>query len=93
LNLGDKPSDTRVSETRDRSPRREKETSSSQSKNSNKHNDNSFAIKSESKVDEPMQTLKVKKEDPVKQGLEKLQEILPHLGSPGEEKVHLSYSR
>ena len=85
--LGDKISVTRLSETRDRSPRREKETSSCQSKNASKHNDNSFAIKNESKSDEPVQTLKVKKEDPVKQSLEKLQEILPHLGSPGEEKV------
>ena len=34
-----------------------------------------------------MQILKNKKEDPVKQGLEDLQRVLPHLGSPGEEKV------
>ena len=29
----------------------------------------------------------MKKEDPVKHGLEELQRLLPHLGSPGEEKV------
>ena len=40
-------------------------------------------------MDEPIQAFKAKKEDPVKQGLEKLQEILPHLGSPGEEKVYI----
>ena len=34
-----------------------------------------------------MPILKNKKEDPVKQGLEDLQRVLPHLGSPGEEKV------
>ena len=38
-------------------------------------------------VHDEIQTGKAKKEDPVKQGLEELQRILPHLGSPGEGKV------
>ena len=82
---------TRRSEARDRSPRREKEVSSAPSKNSNKHHSGSINIKSDFKVDETTQkeeTKKVKKEDPVKHGLEELQRLLPHLGSPGEEKVY-----
>ena len=78
---------TRHSEARDRSPRREKETTGNKLKA--KHNDSSLSIKTENKGDETVQTAKVKKEDPVKNGLEELQRILPHLGSPGEEKVKL----
>lgn len=83
----------RRSEARDRSPRREKETSGVQSKNSSKPHGSSFAVKSENKGDEATQkeeTKKVKKDDPVKHGLEELQRLLPHLGSPGEEKVCLT---
>ena len=81
---------TRRSEARDRSPRREKEISSSQAKSSSKHYSGSSSEKNENKGDEIAQKeefKKVKKEDPVKHGLEELQRLLPHLGSPGEEKV------
>ena len=81
---------TRRSEARDRSPRREKEISSSQTKSSNKQYGGSLSVKNENKGDEIAQkeeNKKVKKEDPVKHGLEELQRLLPHLGSPGEEKV------
>ena len=81
---------TRRSDARDRSPRREKEISSAHPKNSNKHHGGSVTAKSESKGEETTQKdefKKVKKDDPVKHGLEELQRLLPHLGSPGEEKV------
>ena len=82
----------RRSEARDRSPRREKETSSAQSKTSSNYHGSSYVVKSENKGDETTQkeeTKKAKKDDPVKHGLEELQRLLPHLGSPGEEKVYL----
>lgn len=81
---------TKRSEARDRSPRREKEISSAHPKNSSKHHGGSIATKSENKSEETTQKeefKKVKKDDPVKNGLEELQRLLPHLGSPGEEKV------
>ena len=96
-----------LSETRDRSPRREKDTSFVQLNGPVKQSDNSLENKKEGMTDEHVQTTKIKKEDPVKygieedhiqttkvkkddpvkQGLEELQRILPHIGSPGEEKV------
>ena len=85
--VGDIPLVAIHSEARDRSPRREKETDDLQSKGTNKHSDKTISVKNEIKGEEPMQILKNKKEDPVKQGLEDLQRVLPHLGSPGEEKV------
>ena len=78
---------TRGSEARDRSPRREKETSAVPSNITGKNYDHKGGYKSDTKVDDAIQTGKAKKEDPVKQGLEELQRILPHLGSPGEGKV------
>ena len=81
---------TRRSEARDRSPRRDKETASATPKNSSKHHGGSVTTKSEIKGEETTQKeefKKVKKDDPVKHGLEELQRLLPHLGSPGEEKV------
>ena len=86
-NLDENAIITRGSEARDRSPRREKETSAMQSNSTSKNYDNKAGYKSDTKVDDTIQIGKTKKEDPVKQGLEELQRILPHLGSPGEGKV------
>ena len=58
-----------------------------QSNSASKNYDNKAGYKSDTKADDTIQTGKAKKEDPVKQGLEELQRILPHLGSPGEGKV------
>ena len=63
-----------------------------QSNSTGKSYDNKAGYKSDTKVDDAIQTGKAKKEDPVKQGLEELQRILPHLGSPGEGKVWFSIS-
>ena len=78
---------------RDRSPRREKDitspTGTMPAPFSGSAKQSGFVKLEGGKGDDQLHQVvtKTKKCDPLKQGLEELQRILPHLGSPEEEKV------